>query len=490
MMFRKVSMFSAAVVCAAPLVRPAVADSDPFTIVAIPDTQVQSINAVHGQSFLDQTTWIRDNAAAKNIAFATHLGDLVQGEFGGIEQLPGLTWGEQWDRADEAMQQLDLAHTADGRTLPYSASIGNHDLLNRGNKANVEDDIPGGGFVDHFGPSRYAPYQIGGANSHQWYGGADATGWNHYQIFEAGGHEYLHINLEYKADDPTTDVDSGINRNAGVNDAINWAQSILDAHPDLPTIISTHQYLTDIETVPNGLTGYHGDGVDNTFGGQRMSTGQEVWNRLVKPNSQVFMTLNGHDHEGPYREDGEHHQISINDAGLPVMEVLVNYQDYFNPLTGNDPYLRTIEFDPAAGEIRHETFSPTFALFNDDPDAVEDRLDAMLDAFDAGMPIVFFEGEEFVGEAFVSDPNIAAAFGLPASTRAEAEQAFFDFFGVADRAELRDFDFSAHLTDPDSQFTFGNLQFDANGRPVPEPATLALFAAGLLTLTRRGNKRP
>jgi len=451
---------------------------EPFTIAVIPDTQIMSLNDVWGEAFRDQTTWLRQHAAAENIVFVSHVGDIVQGSVEGVEQLPGSTWQDQWARTDAIMAELDRANTVDGRVLPYSASLGNHDLLPQGDKANADDTMPGGGFVSHFGADRYGSYG--------WYGGSDATQWNHYQTFEANGQSYLHINLEYRPDDPTTDVNAGLNRTAGIDDAINWAQSVIDAHPDVPTIVSSHMLLTDLEPDDSDLDGFAGDGVDETFGGKRTNTGQAVWERLVDPNPQVFMTLNGHEHEGPYREDGEYHQVTENSAGLPVYEILVNYQDYVNPLTGNDPYLRLIEFDPAAGEIRHRTFNPTFDLFHNDPSAVEDRLDAILDQFEApfGFPVPIYDGEDLAG-ALVSDPALASLLGLPAASRAEAEAAIFDFFGVSDLEGLGAVDFSPHLTDPDSAFTL-DVRFDASGRPVPEPATLVLAAAGAgLMLPRR-----
>ena len=64
----------------------------------------------------------------------------------------------------------------------------------------------------------------------------------------------------------------------GINDALVWAQSVIDAHPGLPTIISSHKLLTDFEG-QNNLIGYWGDGVDEFFGGQRTTTGQIVWER-------------------------------------------------------------------------------------------------------------------------------------------------------------------------------------------------------------------
>ena len=430
---------------------------EPFTVVVIPDTQIHAFSPAWFRGFADHTSWIRENVVLNNIAFVTHLGDVVQGQLGGLENLPTLGWQDQLVRGNAAIAQLDAINQLDGVVLPYSVALGNHDLLPRGDKLNSGDPIPGGGFRAFFGAARYEPYRIGQANPYQWYGGSDATQWNHYQIFNAGPYTYLHLNLELEPQDPKNDL--GIPRMVGIDDALAWAQSVIDAHPGLPTIISSHKLITDFEG-QNNLIGYWGDGVDEFFGGHRTPTGQFVWERLVKGNAQVFMTINGHEHEGPYREDGEHHQVSSNDAGLSVFEILVNHQDYFNLLTGNDPYLRLIEFDPRIGQIRNKTFSPTFARFTANPDAVETAFVEILDAFDLGMFVPILSGEDLVG-AIAPFPLFP---GDVAHTREQAASVILNFFAASTIEELRSVSFSPFLTDADSQFAF-DVGFDSVGRP-------------------------
>jgi len=430
---------------------------EPFTVVAIPDTQIHSFSPVWFRGFADYTSWIRTNAAQKNIVFVTHLGDVMQGQLGGLESLPTLGWQDQIARAHAAISQLDATNLVDGITLPYSISMGNHDLLPRGNKLNPADPVAGGGFRSVFGAARYEPFQIGGNNPFQWYGGSDITQWNHYQVFKAGPYTYLHINLELDPQHPENDL--GIPRQIGINDALTWAQSVIDAHPGLPTIISTHKLLSDFSG-QNNLSGYWGDGVDKTFGGERTSTGQIVWEQLVKVNPQVFMTINGHEHEGPYREDGEYHQVSTNDAGLSVFEILVNHQDYFNLLTGNDPYLRLMEFDPRRGQIRNQTFSPTLASFAANPDAIETAYIEILDAFEFGMFIPILNGEDLVS-AIAPFPLFP---GDVAHSREEAASVMLSFFSASSIEQLRAVEFSPYLTDADSQFSF-DVGFDDTGRP-------------------------
>ena len=57
--------------------------------------------------------------------------------------------------------------------------------------------------------------------------------------------------------------------------------------------------------------------------------------KLITPNPQIFMTLNGHF----YDDHGERFQISTNDAGLPVFEMCSDYQGYPN---GGNGWLRKL----------------------------------------------------------------------------------------------------------------------------------------------------
>lgn len=254
--------------------------ADPFTIVALPDTQHYS--ELWPQIFVSQTRWIADHAADRNIVFVTHLGDIVD----------DANKCGQWRAATHAMWLLD------GK-LPYSVCIGNHDVDER----RLCDR--------HFGPTRY--------EGRLWYGGHSPSGRSHWQRFMGDGRAYLHLNLEVDAKADTPD------------DSIAWANQVLAANPGVPTILSTHNYLGRAGRTPNG---------------------EKIWQRLVRPNPQVFMTLNGHIH-------GEASQVSANDAGGKVIEVLTDYQDDEN---GGNGFMRLIRFDPDRGRIGVTSYSPTLAL--------------------------------------------------------------------------------------------------------------------------------
>lgn len=292
-------------------------DPESFTIIALPDTQYYSLSDEAISFFEAQTNWIVDNLETQRIAFVSHEGDLVENGY----------LRDQWARVDQAMDTLD-------GLVPYSAPPGNHDY---DEAVNVRS-VGAAKYLDYFGPERYVGYS--------WYGGAAPNGLSHYQLFEAGGYVFLHLGLEWAAPGPASDAST----------PLGWANSILQRYPDTPTIITTHAYLWNLP----GLEGH--EPVTDAWDS---STGLVLFEQLVKPNAQVFMVLCGHYSEGTPPHEGEWHQVSTNDAGLAVYELLANYQDYPN---GGNGWLRLIEFLPGGGadgldRISVKTYSPVLDAY-------------------------------------------------------------------------------------------------------------------------------
>ena len=277
-----------------------------FTIVALPDTQNYVNDSNDTLLFNQQTQWIADQIQVdgnpRNIQFVTHLGDVVSSG-------SNLT---QWNRADSAMSNLD-------GVVPYGVLPGNHDYASTGSKSTGTAN-----YVNFFGPTRFA--------GQSFYGGADPSGNNSYQTFSAGGFDFIHMSLEWQ---PT------INAPFRETSPIEWAQSVIDANPNTPVILSTHEHIDDD---PAGRSG----------------AGQATWDQLIRHNDQIFMVLNGHYHSVGGTNDGEYHQTSLNDADRTVFEILQDYQDYPN---GGDGWLRLIEFDVPENKIRFETYSPVLDQF-------------------------------------------------------------------------------------------------------------------------------
>jgi hypothetical protein len=313
----------------------AIAHAEPWRIVMVPDTQHYVDDSDNVDDFMTEMQWIADNVAPLDIAFVSHIGDVVQHGSSNTE----------WNRAEAAMDLID------GR-VPYSVAIGDHDYV-------TEEDRSSGApqYVARFGASRYA--------GRPWYGGSSPDQKSHYQLFSAGGRTFLHLTLEWEVpgtvDDPST--------------ALGWGKQILDHHPHVPTIISTHSNLWD----RSGEKGRTNAIEERDANG---NSAEMVWTELIGNHPQVFMMLNGHSHRGSSQydptdpdddpagpsTDGEFHQVSTNWHGLPVYEMLADYQDYPN---GGDGWVRIITFEEGAGaggldRIRVQTYSTTHDAYQTD----------------------------------------------------------------------------------------------------------------------------
>lgn len=278
-----------------------------FTLAVLPDTQFYSRYATSEEGrqfqtrygtepFSAQNKWLVESQDELGIPFVTHLGDVVD----------QANKPQQWAVADSAMKVLEQGN------LPYSVLAGNHDVLApcEGSWCSeLNRDLNAEPFPRTFSPSR--------AEAQPTFGGRDATGFHEYHVFERAGQEYLVLALSWQASDQ----------------GMAWAQSVIDAHPGLPTILTSHQILN---IGADGVTA-----TDTPFG-------ERLWNRLIAKNSQIFLTLSGHHH-------GNANRIKLNDAGAPVLQIVNDYQMAFQ---GGNGYLGLYEFDFTNAQIHANQVSP------------------------------------------------------------------------------------------------------------------------------------
>jgi hypothetical protein len=288
-----------------------------FSVVAIPDTQYYSQGAAGRANtvtveqlvgtFGAQTQWVVNNRVSRNIAFVSHMGDIVEnGNFGGNPI--------QWQRASAAMGNLENPVTtllANG--IPYGIAPGNHDI----DPIGAYDTGSTAFYNDYFGVPRF--------ENRGYYGGhygADNT--NSYYLFSASGLDFIVIHFAYDTT-PNQPI-------------LDWADALLKAHPQRRAIITSHYII--------------GQGNPATFGAQ----GSAIYNNL-KDNPNLFLLLCGHIHAEGRRSDTF--------EGRTVYSILSDYQGLIN---GGNGFLRTLTFSPANNRIRVESWSPTLgrsAALND-----------------------------------------------------------------------------------------------------------------------------
>jgi hypothetical protein len=208
------------------------ASTDHFTLAVLPDTQFYAES--YPQIFAQQTQWIADQAAAQNIVFVAHVGD-IQDDYDN---------SAQWQTAQAAMATIRTAG------IPYSLVPGNHDLnFTTGDATNFDTYFP---YTDFTGYS--------------WYGGhyPDDSNTSSYQLFSAMGQDFIVLNLVCT---PTL-----------LAAATDWANAVLTQYSDRKAIVVTHGYIK-----PNG----------EYAGGEDVS-GPAIHENIVKGHGNVIAVLCGH----------------------------------------------------------------------------------------------------------------------------------------------------------------------------------------------------
>ncbi|HZZ44186.1 MAG TPA: DNRLRE domain-containing protein [Tepidisphaeraceae bacterium] len=298
----------------------------PFTVIAIPDPQNYADSAANTVTYYQgQMNWIVNTKTSNNIAFVLALGDyqndgnpFYASTTNPYQPDPNNPTGYissdiKYQRADSAFDILDAGN------VPYAMVIGNHDYVHY----DIKDQPIY--FLKYFGPQRFAskPWEHGFSPATPT---SPLAGLDNYSVFDAGGRQFLNIGLQYEPDSYD----------------LAWAQSIINSHPGMPTIFTTHAMLDN-----------------NGFQAGR----QNIWDTFVQNNPQIIMTLNGH-------ITGEYNQTQTNIAGQPVYEMLSDYQatDYPGLFKGGG-YLRELTFDPDHSVVHVKSYSPIANSYLTDKDS-------------------------------------------------------------------------------------------------------------------------
>jgi len=282
----------------------------PFTIIALPDTQFYAQD--YPATYLAQTQWIVDQRVPRSIAFVTELGDCVN----------TASSAQQWINADAAWQWVESpAATGLSQGIPYGIAVGNHDQTPAGDPGTLATEgATTGPYNQYFGVARFT--------GRGYYGGHyGANNDNHYELFSAGGMEFIAIHMEYMPADSTL-------RRA----VLSWADQVLAAHANRRAIVTAHYLLNP---------------ADASWSDQ----GQATWDAL-KGHHNLFLMLCGHRDQANRRYD------EYTDAtGTTRTHTLVS--DYQTLPNGGNGWLRILTFAPQANTIDVETYSPWLSLFID-----------------------------------------------------------------------------------------------------------------------------
>ena len=177
--------------------------------------------------------------------------------------------------------------------IPFGVAPGNHDYDAAWRE--TPQDVHIGGlvnFIDAFGQdSEFFQDQ-------PWYISGFSQGTSSAQTFTGGGYRFLHLAFEMQPSD----------------DVLAWAQSVVDDNPGMPTIISTHDFLN-----PAGERASSPRLDLTTIHPEEHNSPEQVWEKFIRSNDQVFMVLSGH-------QQGQAFRIDENYAGNDVYQILADFQ--------------------------------------------------------------------------------------------------------------------------------------------------------------------
>lgn len=289
-----------------------------FALQHITDTQY--ISQDNPSVYDDMTQWTVDNAAEYDVDYSMHTGDIIQSWI-----RPGRPDTQSRIEFEAASKSMELLENAN---LPHGVLPGNHDnLWNVAGKL-----VPGmheenhALYNEYFGPDRY--------RDQPWWGDSFTAEDNsaHYDLIDIAGAKFLMLYIGYN---PPEKV-------------MKWAEQVLADHPDRNVVIGSHYYLDE-----------GGEKKLMAFGDIGASSGQQIWNRLVKPFESVFLVLSGH-------VDGQATVVDrdVDDTGRTVVQLLADYQYFEIDGERATGFQRMLQFDIDGETLAVTTHSPTLDRYD------------------------------------------------------------------------------------------------------------------------------
>lgn len=321
--------------------KPVLEHKDSWSIIMIPDIQ-NYVKWGRNQPILDlMMAWIEENIDTLNIKMVVCVGDLVQNNEKITSDYDGnQTTQSQWEAASRAFGRLD------GK-VPYIAATGNHDYSvdRSGNRSSR--------FSEFFTADRnYLNSKTLVQNSRNEQGKPTLEN-SGYELKSLNGKDYLFMTVEYGPRDTV----------------ITWARKIaaLDQYKNHRIVLVTHNYLSDKDKHTSGEIKWifwEPYNINNEIQKAphvklpKANNGQEIWEKLVKPSSNIELVLSGH-------ISGEGYRMDKNQSNKSVHQILFNAQSMGGGTrsgNGGDGWLRIMEFLPDGNTVKVQTFSPLFAI--------------------------------------------------------------------------------------------------------------------------------
>lgn len=279
------------------------------TFVVLPDTQTYLEQCP--EVFDSQIDWLVANR--KKIDAVFQVGDLTQGNS-----------PTEWSYMQKSFARVEKAG------IPYSVVWGNHDI---GSKPGKFSDVHNTTVANKYFP--LSSWQ------RRKYWGASADGKtldNYYITFKSGGADWLVLNMEFGPPD----------------EALMWADSVVNMNPDKYVILNTHAYLYSDSTLLDGKDWWrpqaYGIGQEP---GRTVNDGAGIWEKLLSKYRNVIAVFCGH-----ILKSGVGTLVSTGERGNKVYQMLANFQrGVTDSKLGGEGYLRIVTFNRKTKEIDVKTYS-------------------------------------------------------------------------------------------------------------------------------------
>lgn len=310
-------------------------------MVMIPDIQ-NYVKWGRNQPILDlMMKWIEENLDSLNIKIVVCVGDLVQNNEKIINDYDGnQTTQQQWEAASKAFGILD-------DKVPYIAAAGNHEysIDRQGNRSTR--------YSEFFTSERNYLNQKHLVQNSRNEQGRPTLENSALEIKALNGKDYLFITAEYAPRDTV----------------VAWAKKVVDMeqYKDHRVVFITHAYINAEDKYGSNEPGWiywEPYNVDNKIQKSsrvtlpKSNNGQQIWEKLVQPSSNIELVLSGH-------YSGEGYRVDENSAGKAVHQIMFDAQSMgggHRNGNGGDGWLRILEFFPDGQTIKVKTFSPLFAI--------------------------------------------------------------------------------------------------------------------------------
>ena len=297
-------------------------DHGDFTIAVVPDMQVLSKD--HPESLSVLTGWIADNVEKENIRFVTFLGDMTddnkKGEWADVKAATDLLKGK----------------------VSFSVINGNRDMNDKSQKRDLERFT--------------SAYPLSDFESYPEYGGAYSDDClNTFYTFEQGGLKYMILCLEFAPRD-------------GV---IDWAKSVIEAHPGHNVIITTHGFLDDDGNVIEKTSA---DSFFNySYIGGEGNCGDKIRDELLLKYNNIVLLLCGH------RGDGDLvSYTSTTSDGTKTVALMANGTDIDKICENGAGMVLLLHFKNGSGEVSCEYYSTVLDKYYGNRNQISLKLDTVM----------------------------------------------------------------------------------------------------------------